>query len=273
MRPAEDEGRALARLCGIMKILRKECPWDRVQTHESLRRCMIEEAYEAVEAVDNQDWENLSEELGDVLLQVLFHASLAEEEGRFSLVSLINEECEKMIRRHPHVFSGSEIKTVDKVLEKWENIKDEEHFGANHTERLRRVPKALPALIRSEKIQSKAAQCGFDWDDVTGAFQKVAEETEELIEACHKESKKEIAEEIGDLLFSVVNVSRFLEVDPEEALDSAADKFIERFAYIERTACQMGRSPETMSLEEMDRLWEESKDGGCPKGDAHKREK
>lgn len=262
---AEAKETAIGRLAEIIAILRVECPWDRVQTHESLRAGMLEEAYEVVEAIDNKDLANLREELGDVLLQVVFHAHIEEERGGFDLTDVINEECEKMIRRHPHVFleesENNHAKSIDKVLEKWENIKVEEKHEKSCASRLERVPKALPALVRAFKVQKKAADVGFDWDDVSGAFDKVAEEYAEFMEqyAEAASSKQRLEEEMGDLLFSCVNVARFLDIDPESALNYTSDKFTRRFRYIEERANADGRRLEDMSLEEMDKLWEEAK--------------
>lgn len=256
---ADTQGAAIERLDEIIKILRKECPWDREQDHASLRSCMLEEAYEVVEAINRKDPDNLREELGDVLLQVVFHALLAEEESRFDLRGVINEECEKMIRRHPHVFLEENLKTIDKVLEKWENIKVKESGQPDQTSRLEKVPRALPALTRAKKVQKKAADVGFDWDEVSPALDKVKEETSEFQEALQSGDGQNIMEELGDLLFSVVNVARFLEVDPEEALTFTTDKFIRRFAYIEKEALACGRRLEDMSLTEMDKLWDQAK--------------
>jgi tetrapyrrole methylase family protein/MazG family protein len=256
---AENSPEAIARLIKITDILRKECPWDMVQTHESLRKCMIEEAYEVVEAINNQDKENLEEELGDVLLQVVFHSSLAAEVEEFDFVSVTNRECDKMLRRHPHVFFKETAKTIDKALEKWENVKRKEKGKANVKSRLTDVPKALPALTRSYKVQARAAEVGFDWDDVSCAFHKIKEETEELLEVYQKKDEANIIAELGDLLFSVVNVARFLKVDPEEALNSTSEKFIRRFAYIEDVAKAQGLRMEDMTLSEMDKLWDEAK--------------
>ena len=249
----------LNRLIEILSILRKECPWDRAQTHESLRICMIEEAYEVCDAIDNKNMDNLEEELGDVLLQVLFHSLLAEENSVFSLDTVINRECDKLIRRHPHVFSKESAKSIDKAVEKWENVKWKEKGNISYGERMSSIPKVLPALIRSYKVQAKAAEAGFDWDDVSGAFQKIQEETEELVGVCDSGGSGEIAEELGDLLFSIVNVSRFLNVNPEQALNAASEKFIKRFAFIEREAGAMGTELEDMTLKEMDALWEMAK--------------
>ena len=256
---------ALIRLKEIITILRKECPWDRVQTHETLTTGMIEEAYEVVEAINNNDMDNLEEELGDVMLQVVFHGNLAEESGTFKLKTLINRECEKMIRRHPHVFleekANNHTKTIDNVLEKWENIKASEKAGQSQTTILSKVPVALPALTRAAKVQKKAAEVGFDWDHVSYAMDKVKEETSELIEAYEDNSDdSKIKEELGDLLFSVVNVARFLKINPEEALKFTTDKFIRRFNYVEEQGLACGKSMDEMSLEEMDKLWDEAKE-------------
>ena len=256
---------AIERLVEIIRVLRVECPWDRVQTHESLRQGMLEEAYEVVEAINNKDAENLREELGDVLLQIVFHASLAEEAQKFDLKDVINEECEKMIRRHPHVFlqetRNNSAKSIDKVLEKWENIKVKEKQEESYTSRLERVPKALPALTRAFKDQKKAADAGFDWDDVSEAFLKVDEERAELMQQYEENPKlqQRLAEELGDLLFSCVNVARFFGVDPESALNYTVNKFVRRFSYIEKKAVAAGENLEDMSLAEMDKLWEEAK--------------
>ena len=263
---ASDNRSAIDRLYEIVKVLRVQCPWDRVQTHESLRPGMLEEAYETVDAIDNQDMVNLREELGDVLLQVVFHSILGEEASNFDLKDVINEECEKMIRRHPHVFlqenANNTPKSIDKVLEKWENIKEKERGEEKTASRLAKVPRALPALTRAYKVQKKAAEVGFDWDDVSEAFDKVREETSELTECCMAESadRKVLEEELGDLLFSVVNVSRFLGIDPEASLDYTINKFIRRFTHIEDSALACGRALEDMSLSEMDELWNEAKD-------------
>ena len=261
----KDKKEALERLTEIVGILRQECPWDKVQTHESLIPGMLEESYEVVEAINNKDKENLREELGDVLLQVVFHALIEEENENFCITDVMNDECEKMIRRHPHVFleetANNNGKSIDKVLEKWENIKVEEKHEKSCASRLERVPKALPALVRAFKVQKKAADVGFDWDDVSGAFDKVAEEYAEFMEqyAEAASSKQRLEEEMGDLLFSCVNVARFLDIDPESALNYTSDKFTRRFRYIEERANADGRRLEDMSLEEMDKLWEEAK--------------
>ncbi|MGF6374971.1 tetrapyrrole methylase family protein/MazG family protein [Clostridiales Family XIII bacterium PM5-7] len=253
------EGEALERLTAIVSILRKECPWDKEQTHESLTSCMLEEAYEAVDAIIEQDVANLREELGDVLLQVVFHSSLSENEGEFTLIDVINEECDKMIRRHPHIFLQEKVKTIDKALEKWENMKSEEHGESTYTDSLKRVPNALPALIRSTKVQSKASKAGFDWEDASGPFDKIEEELAELRQAYAEGDVCGMSEELGDLLFSVVNLSRFLEVNPEESLNESTRKFIKRFALIEKATIERGVDLKHLDLEALDNLWVEAK--------------
>jgi len=252
---------AVKRLADIIALLRSEdgCPWDREQTHKSIRSCLLEEAYEVADAIDKEDFDNLEEELGDVLLQVVFHANLASEEKKFDLCSIANKESEKMIRRHPHVFLNKNSESIDKVLEKWENVKRKERGTSTHTDSMMNVPDALPALIRSYKIQKKAAEVGFDWDDVSEAFSKVKEETAELLEIYRGDDDSKKMEEVGDLLFAVVNVARFLGVNPEEALNFTSSKFIDRFGFIEKSAKLQGKQLEDMSLEEMDKLWEDAK--------------
>ena len=259
LKPGEGKGEAIERLYEIVSILRVECPWDKVQTHDSLRKCMIEEAYEAVDAINKGDFANLREELGDVLLQVVFHSNLADEEKQFDFVSVINDECEKMIRRHPHVFGEADINTVDGVLEKWEKIKEKEHNETCHTQRLESVPNALPALIRSAKVQKRAAECGFDWDNIDDPIKKVEEELTEFVDAYKNESAERTEEEFGDLLFAAVNVSRFAKIDAEDALVKATDKFIGRFKAMETLAEERGLDMDAMNLEELDNLWNEVK--------------
>lgn len=259
MKTASTSEEAFLRLTEIIRLLRKECPWDAKQTHKSLKTCMIEEAYEVCNAIDKKDDENLREELGDVQLQVVFHGLLCEEKQKFTLADVLNDECEKMLRRHPHIFSKKAGETVDKVLEKWENIKRGEHHYATHTQELKSVPSNFPALMRSYKVQNKAAGVGFDWKDINGAMEKLDEELYEFKEACGGDNREHIVEEVGDLLFSVVNVCRFLKINPEEALTGSTEKFIKRFEGIEGKATEKGQKLEDMTLDEMDELWDEVK--------------
>lgn len=258
-------GEAFERLLEIIRFLRSEegCPWDRVQTHESLKKCLIEETYEVIDGIEKKDPDLMEEELGDLTLQIVFHSLLAEEEGFFDATKVLNRVSEKMIFRHPHVFlrknPENHAKTLDNALIKWENMKKQEKSRKTYADAMLDLPKMLPALMKSYKIQKKAADVGFDWDDVSGAFQKVKEETLELEAIRQSGDREHIKEEIGDLLFSVVNVSRFLDIDPEEALNGTSEKFIQRFQYIENAAATSGRTLESMSLEEMDKLWDEAK--------------
>ncbi len=251
---------AIDRLRRLIEILRGDdgCPWDRAQTYESIKACLIEEAYEVTDAVDRQDWDNLEEELGDVLLQVVFYGDMGEKDGRFDLKSIANRECEKMISRHPHVFSNNMVESIDTALEKWENMKKVEK-KTSVTESMTQIPKSLPALRKSVKIQKKAREVGFDWNDVGPAFLKLKEETDELIEAYRGGDFERIRDELGDVLFAATNIARFLKVDPEDALNFASQRFIERFSFIEDSAEEEGRAMDTMTLKEMDKLWREAK--------------
>ena len=233
---AKNEADAIERLANIVHVFRKEFPWDKVQTHESLKRCMIEEAYESIEAIDNNDFINLREELGDVLLQVVFHADLAHEESYFDLKDVINDECEKMIRRHPHIFSEETVKTVDKVIEKWENVKSKEHGNTTHTQRLKDVPKSLPALLRSEKVLKRAVDANFEQSDLDTSLKDATDVIEKIRNVGPEVEQSELSDRIGDLLLSIVNASRLAGVDPEDALSFATKKFINRFELQEQMA-------------------------------------
>lgn len=243
----------------IVRILRAPggCPWDAEQTHESIRRNFLEEAYEAVEAIDEKNPDHLKEELGDVLLQVLFHARMEQEAGRFNLDDVADGVCKKLIYRHPHVFGDVSVTGTGEVLTNWEELKRKEKGQATNTDALDAVARSLPALWRAEKVQKKAKKAGFDWPDISGALDKLSEELEELKAAVAQGTNVE--EELGDLLFSAVNVSRFLKVDPEVALGQATDKFIGRFAKVEEQAAAQNQSMEGMTLEELDKLWERAK--------------
>lgn len=248
-------------LLEIMKTLRSPggCPWDREQDHETLKRYFIEETYEVLEAIDLKSSEKLCEELGDVLLQVVFHARIAQEDGQFTINDVIDRVSKKMIHRHEHVFGLAEAETADDVVNLWEDIKKKEKGAKTQTDVMKDVPAILPALMRSFKVQEKAAKVGFDWDRVEDAWKKVQEETEELHEAYETGDQKKMEEEMGDLLFAVVNVSRFLKIQPELALTGTIDKFIRRFEYIETKSLEKGKHLTDMTLAEMDALWDEAK--------------
>ena len=248
-------------LVSIMKRLREKdgCPWDIEQTHESLKPYLIEESYEVLEAIDEKDSILLEEELGDLLLQVVFHAQIASESGEFDVRDVIKGICKKLIYRHPHVFRNKTADTADEAVSSWEDMKRQEKKEATYTDGLRRIPKHLPALMKSYKVQEKAADVGFDWDKVEEAIAKVREEFYEVLEVYKTDQKEKIIEELGDLLFAVVNVTRFLKVDPELALNKTVNKFIRRFSFIENAAIKNGKDMKEMTLEEMDELWNKAK--------------
>ncbi len=235
------------------------CPWDAKQTHESLKPYILEEAYEVLEAIDTDDMYLLEEELGDLLLQVVFHAKIAEENGHFNMKDVSDQICEKLVRRHPHVFGDVAVDSAEEVLVNWEAIKREEKSEKAHVDSMARIPKEIPALMRSYKIQSKAADVGFDWDDVNGAIEKVKEESQELFEIIHGGDKEKIEDEIGDLLFAVVNVARFMKIRPEFALTKTIEKFIRRFTHVEASVKKNGKKLQESTLEEMDGYWNEAK--------------
>ena len=248
-------------LLEIMKMLRAPggCPWDREQRHQSIRKNFIEETYEAVEAIDTEDSELLQEELGDVLLQIIFHTEMEEEKGSFSFEDVVTGICRKLIVRHPHVFGDVKVEGSEQVLANWDEIKKQQKGQKKSADTLESVSRALPALMRSTKVQQRAARAGFDWPEVSGALEKIREEAGELEEAVAGGNREEIAEELGDLLFSAVNVSRFVKVDAEEALTRAADKFTARFTKVEQMAEARGIDMKEASIEELDKLWEEAK--------------
>ncbi len=248
-------------LVDIVEILRSPdgCPWDREQDHKSIRRDFLEETYEVIEAINKEDKDLLLEELGDVLLQVVFHTQIEREKGTFDLKDVADGICKKMIERHPHVFGDVSAETSEQVLENWDVIKKQTKSQKTQTESMLSIPREFPALMRADKVQKKAAKVGFDWDSADGAFDKVNEEIAELKEAVLKGEQNQIHEEFGDLLFSVVNVSRFIKVDSEEALTNATDKFIDRFSKVEQMAKDRGINMKETSLEELDKLWDEAK--------------
>jgi XTP/dITP diphosphohydrolase len=240
----------------IVQRLRKECPWDREQTHESLRRCLLEESYEVLEAIDTKNKTELKKELGDLVLQVVFHTILAEEEKTFTFREVLELEIEKLISRHPHIFSDVKVKDADEVKSNWEKLKAKE--GRESV--LDGVPKELPALFRAYRIQEKAAKVGFDWKDEKPVYDKILEEISELktnVESLS--SRDEIEDEFGDVLFSIVNYARFLKINPEDALRRTIEKFIKRFQKIEDFAKINNLVLDDMTLEEMDEVWNKSK--------------
>lgn len=248
-------------LVKVMTTLRSQdgCPWDREQTHESLRRYLIEEAYEVIETIDNEDLWGLEEELGDLLLQVVFHAEIASENGYFNINDVITGIYDKMIRRHPHVFSDVSVEDSDEVLTNWEAIKQDEKQATTVSQSLQALSKAFPPLLKAEKIQKKMAKVGFDWPDVSGAIEKVSEELEEVKQAIDEKNDDFTMKEIGDLLFAVVNIARILKMDPSEALSITNEKVINRFAFVEETLLSKGKKLEDESLETMDKLWDLAK--------------
>lgn len=250
-------------LLNIMNLLRSPegCPWDREQTHESIKSSLIEETYEVIEAINKSDNDLMCEELGDVLLQVVFHSQMAKENGAFTFEDVVDGVCKKLVERHPHVFGEVKADTSEQVLNNWEDIKNKSKNRKTATESMLSVPRELPALMRSRKIQKKAAKVGFDWDSVDGAFDKLVEETAELKKAVSSGNSDECFEELGDLLFSAVNVSRFIGCDAEEALTAASDKFLSRFSKVEQLAHERGIDMKNSSLEELDKLWDEVKQG------------
>lgn len=249
----------LNRLIEIMQRLRgpNGCPWDKEQTQETLKPYLIEEAYEVIDAIDSKNDKDITDELGDVLLQVVFHAQIASEEDRFTFDDVAKSIADKLVRRHPHVFGDVEAETPDQVIQNWEAIKREEKKGQNQDDSiLSGVPRHLPALLRATQIQKKAAKVGFDWEKAEEVLDKVEEEMQELRNATTQQEKQD---EFGDVLFSLVNLSRFLKIDPEDALTQTIAKFQSRFAFIEKELKEAGQTPQETSLEEMDTLWEKAK--------------
>lgn len=248
-------------LVEIMKILRSEngCPWDREQTHESLKRYLIEETYEVLDAIDSKEKAPLCEELGDLLLQVVFHAQIANENNDFDIDDIITGISKKMYLRHNHVFGDGVANTADDVINVWDKIKRKEKKLNSYTGEMQNIPKNLPSLMRSFKVQQKAAKVGFDWENINGALEKVFEEAGELRKAIDSGIKEDIEEEIGDILFAVVNTARFYDIHPELALTNTIEKFINRFQYIEKKSVEISKKMEEMSLKEMDELWNEAK--------------
>jgi nucleoside triphosphate diphosphatase len=254
------ENSSFDRAMGIMRRLRGPggCPWDAEQTHDSLKRYLIEECYEVIEAIDKGADELLREELGDLLLQPLFHAAIAEERGAFTIDEVLGTLSDKLVRRHPHVFGDQEIRTSDEQVANWEKIKKEEK-GEERKSALSGVPPHLPSLMKAQKITEKAARVGFDWEHVDQVYAKVLEELHELEETMVSRDQERMEAELGDLLFAIVNLGRFLSVNPEEALRKTINRFESRFVHIEDTLHARGVNLKDASVEEMEKLWEEAK--------------
>jgi tetrapyrrole methylase family protein/MazG family protein len=253
--------KAFDRLTRVMARLRSErgCPWDREQTRESLKPYLLEEAYEVIEAIEEKDPGAMKEELGDLLFQVVFHAQIARERGEFTMTDLLVALTDKMVRRHPHVFAGARVGSAREALARWEALKQGEGRTRSRESILDGVPRQLPALIRAGQLQSRAARVGFDWTEFGPVWKKVREELGEIEAAIRGRRRVSIESELGDLLFALVNAGRFLNVDPEEALRKANDRFTNRFRYMEKNAKRSGRRFSDLRLDEMDRLWEAAK--------------
>lgn len=260
MHTKEEKLEAFGRFLDILDELREKCPWDRKQTNESLRPNTIEEVYELCDALVKADTQNICKELGDVLLHVAFYAKIASEKNEFDIADVCNKLSEKLIFRHPHVFGNTEVQTASEVSQNWEKIKLKEKDGNKSV--LSGVPEALPSLIKAYRIQDKARNVGFDWDNRNGAWEKVKEEITEFQEEIDHMDTDKAEAEFGDILFSLVNTARFHLINPDNALERTNQKFIRRFNYVETQSLQQGRSLQDMSLEEMDTLWNEAKKRG-----------
>ena len=254
-----DVGKKFEELVEIVEKLRAPdgCPWDREQTNQSLLPYFIEEVYELIESVDEENWDTVKEELGDLLLHVVFQASIGEDEGKFKLADSLTNVNEKLVRRHPHVFGDAKADAAFHAKQNWEAQK---HKEKGRKSRLDGVPKNLPALVRAQRLQQKASYAGFDWDEVEQVWDKVHEEIQELKDAQSNEAKDHIAEEIGDVLFAVVNLSRYLDIPAEDALRKTNQKFTSRFSKVEEGIKAQGKELEDATLEEMDAIWEMAKE-------------
>ncbi len=254
MNSLQDKLAAFERILLMMDELREKCPWDRKQTFETLRHLTIEEVYELGDAITENDLSEIKEELGDILLHMVFYAKIGEEKGAFDIASVIHALCDKMERRHPHIYGDVEVKDDVEVAQNWEQLKLKEGKST-----LGGVPKSLPAMVKAYRIQEKAKKVGFEWETKEQVWEKVEEEMGELKEAMNEKTQAEVEEEFGDLLFSMINYSRFIEVDPEFALEKTNKKFIARFQEMERIAKEDGKQLADMTLEEMDGIWNEIK--------------
>jgi MazG family protein len=255
------EGSLFDRLVEIMATLRSPagCPWDRAQDSTSLKPYLLEEAYEVLEAIEEGKPHKLKDELGDLLFQVIFHAQLAREREDFDIYDILAGTIAKMTRRHPHVFGAAAASTPKEALQNWEEIKRQEKSAEQATSVLDGVPRQLPSLLRAQRLQDKAARVGFDWPDVEQVWEKLSEELRELRASIDQENRAAIEEELGDTVFSLVNLARFLEVNLDEALHKTTTKFIQRFQFIERELSRQGKTPKQATLAEMDALWEQAK--------------
>lgn len=248
-------------LVEIVRVLRAPggCPWDAEQTHQSIRENFLEETYEVIEAIDTLNPELMQEELGDVLLQIVLHSDMAKEEGWFTIDDVSNDICQKLIIRHPHVFGDVSVSSTGEVLKNWDDIKRKTKKQKTQSEAMAAIPATYPALMKAQKVQSKARKAGFDWDDPQGAFDKIAEESLELREALARGDAEAIEDELGDLLFSAVNVARFCHCDAETALEKSTQKFMARYTVTERLAREKGIDMKESSIEVLDELWDEAK--------------
>jgi tetrapyrrole methylase family protein/MazG family protein len=258
----EHAGETFAELLEVMAQLRgaNGCPWDKEQSHTSLRSFLLEESHELLDALDEGNSQKIREELGDLLHQIIFHCQIAAEIGAFTAADVVRNLKDKMIRRHPHVFSGKPLPDSETVLKQWAKIKAAEKGDEAPKSALGNLPKSMPALARAQTITERASQVGFDWPAVAPVWRKVEEELTELKTACFSGDKQRTAEELGDLLFSLVNLSRFLGMQSEDALAQATERFIKRFRYVETRLRELGTSPAASSLEVMDGLWNEAKE-------------
>lgn len=261
--PDSSPGPKFERLVDIMARLRapEGCPWDRAQSFDTIKAYTLEECYEVLDAIDNRDWKGLADELGDFILQAVFYAQMAAEEKRFTISDSLDAINEKLIRRHPHIFGTAVADTPEAVKKRWDEIKQEERAARGERDRglLDGVPRSMPALVEAQQISSKAAGAGFDWDNINQVFEKTHEELEELKQARESAGAAEVEDEFGDILFVLVNVARFLKVDPEQALRRTNAKFRRRFGYIEQQLRERGRSLAESNITEMEELWQQAK--------------
>ncbi|KAA9041064.1 nucleoside triphosphate pyrophosphohydrolase [Ginsengibacter hankyongi] len=245
----------IERLVNMMNELREKCPWDKKQTIHILRQQTIEETFELADAITDKDWKGIKEELGDLLLHIIFYAKIADEEKQFSLQGVIDDICEKLIKRHPHIYGTVTVKDDEEVKRNWEQIK----LSEGKKSVLSGVPKSLPAMVKAMRLQEKAKQVGFEWETKEQVWEKIEEEKNELLEAVNEGDSAHIEEEAGDLFFSVINYVRFVNVDAENALEITNKKFIQRFTKMEETAAKSGHNLSNMTLKEMDEMWNEIK--------------